>query len=303
MRPAGVSLEHEDRLRSYSDVEAAPDPARDGLHRRPTHTVSVDLDRLSVSAGAREAGPLALETDELEGVPPAGRPNGPGPRSLDPQFIQRAPGPGTAGRRGVSPQPQPNPIAVEVAERYAKALTLGATAPLPPEPRTPRRSRAAMRDRALGPGAAEATQAPRSRPAAPTPAPRSRPAPSAPSLPPRHPGPAEDLGRRRLRPAGQRPAHGDDSRSRRRARLRLGHLRLEPASVPARARAAWIQARPGGAVGGLPGPAARARGGDQRARRRACPRGPLTPGGLHNPVRRRLTGKRETRSAIADRPR
>jgi hypothetical protein len=172
MRPAGVSLEHEDRVRSYSDVEAAPDYVRDGLHRRPTHTVSVDLDRLSVSATAPEAGPRALETDELEGVPSAGRPNGPGPRSLDPQFVQRAWAPGTAGRRGVSPQPQPNPIAVEVAERYAKALTLGAAAPLPPEARTPRRSRAAMRDRALDPGAAEATPTPRSRSAATAPAPR-----------------------------------------------------------------------------------------------------------------------------------
>jgi hypothetical protein len=52
---------------------------------------------------------------------------------------------------GTSPQPAPNPIAVEVAERYARALTLSPTSPAPPEPRTPRRSRAAMRDRALEP--------------------------------------------------------------------------------------------------------------------------------------------------------
>ena len=60
-----------------------------------------------------------------------------------------APRPGR--RSGLSPQPEPNPIAVEVAERYARELSLSATLPAPPEPRTPRRSRAAMRDRALDP--------------------------------------------------------------------------------------------------------------------------------------------------------
>jgi hypothetical protein len=53
----------------------------------------------------------------------------------------------------VSRQPAPNPVAVEVADRYAKALTLDPRPVAPPQPPPPRRSRAATRDRELRPGA------------------------------------------------------------------------------------------------------------------------------------------------------
>jgi hypothetical protein len=51
----------------------------------------------------------------------------------------------------VSRQPAPGPLAAGVADRYAKALTLDPAPVAPPPPPAPRRSRAAMRDRALRP--------------------------------------------------------------------------------------------------------------------------------------------------------
>lgn len=61
------------------------------------------------------------------------------------------PGPRVVGAPSAarSQQPLPSPIAVEVAQRYARALTLPTATTAPPAPRSPRRSRAAMRDRAL----------------------------------------------------------------------------------------------------------------------------------------------------------
>jgi hypothetical protein len=178
MPPAGVSFEHEDRLRSRSDIRSEPDAA-DGLHHRPTRTVAVDLDRLAVDASETDAG-VALDTAELEQAPPARRRER--PRPADPRFAQRVP----ARSRTTSPQPSPNPIAAEVAERYAKALTLGAAGPTLPEPPAPRRSQAAMRDRALDPpGRSSSRRRARSaspagerpaRPAAPAPARVARPA-------------------------------------------------------------------------------------------------------------------------------
>ena len=178
MPPAGVSFEHDDRLRSRSDIRSEPDAA-DGLHHRPTRTVAVDLDRLAVDTTETDAG-VALDTAELEQAPPARRRER--PRPADPRFPQKVP----ARSRTTSPQPSPNPIAAEVAERYAKALTLGAAGPTLPEPPAPRRSQAAMRDRALDPpGRSSSRRRARTaspagerpgRPAASAPAPAARPA-------------------------------------------------------------------------------------------------------------------------------
>ncbi len=61
----------------------------------------------------------------------------------------------TAAGTLVARQPVPSPVAVEVADRYARALTLDVDVSALPAPRAPRRSRAAMRDRALRPTAGE----------------------------------------------------------------------------------------------------------------------------------------------------
>jgi hypothetical protein len=143
MAPVGVSPEHDDRVRSRPDARSTP-VAAGGLHHRPTRTVAVDLERLSVDTEQSDA-VLAMDTAELEEAAPRRRPDRSRPRSVDPRYVQSSP---TRGRT-VSPEPSPNPLAVEVAERYAKALTLSPDAPALPEPRAPRRSRAAMRDRAL----------------------------------------------------------------------------------------------------------------------------------------------------------
>jgi hypothetical protein len=171
MPPVGVPLEHDDRVRSRPDVGSAP-VAADGLHRRPTRTLAVDLERLAVDAEPvqEETDVPAMDTAELEEASSARRSDSRRPRSIDPRYVQRA----RARGRTVSPQPSPNPIAVEVAERYAKALTLSPNAPTLPEPRAPRRSRAAMRDRALDSPARSSgrRRAPTPAPAAPSDSPR-----------------------------------------------------------------------------------------------------------------------------------
>ena len=112
-------------------------------------------------------------------------------------------------------QPPSGPIAVNVADRYAKALALAPAPTVAPPPLKPRRSQAAMRDRALRPTPRDVRDAPprkEARRPIPDPQPPARPASVAPKPsrrqatvpPPPTGGPPEPLPRASDTTAGVR---------------------------------------------------------------------------------------------------